>query len=160
MALSDSDEEAPEGGYYVHEVDPRQYQSELLRSKSNNSRTSVERELQSQQQQLSPPTTGGPSGGFLFRKRSASKSSDQPQALPAKITIVDNPPLQGKEPSEKMSGAGGLFRRRTTPSKRPEPMRPKQKREVVVTGESTDVGAGDGSAIGDGKLGKKAAEAP
>lgn len=110
MIPSDSDEEAPAGGYYVKSRDP----TSLLRGK-----TVTQRRTSKAAENL--PTTGL---GIALAGRPV-KTSDPP-----KIKIVDNPPLQSQTSSPAYQnmeapiagshggGLGGLFRRRTAPTRR------------------------------------------
>lgn len=97
---SDSDDEAPAGGYVVHEGQFDRRHDELVRQKSKTpSATKLE----------------GPPGGWLF----GAKAPKAESTVPTKIVAVDNPPRKGAE--EKASSAGGgLFRRRTAPTRRSE----------------------------------------
>jgi hypothetical protein len=97
MIPSDSDEEAPVGGYYVHQGDP----VSVVRSKTLSAGKSGRRDPGSL------PTTG--LGIAMAARQGTRRVSDNPAAS-AKIIAVDNPPLQ--------TGGSLLSRRRTAPTRR------------------------------------------
>lgn len=94
---SDSDDEAPAGGYVVREGQFDRRHDELVRAG-----------------QKKPARLEGPPGGWLFGDKA-------PRAEGAsKIVAVDNPPRKGVNEGQQQQGGGGLFRRRTAPSRRSE----------------------------------------
>jgi hypothetical protein len=153
MVPSDSDDEAPEGGYYVRSEETRRLQSQqrqlgvgmglgVARSKTVMDRKSsrtvpvVQEYTNPQFQNVTGSPRSGPGGGGLIKaistrrgSRSRVVSNDKPPA----VIVHDNPPLPGPAPS-------GLFRRRTAPTKRnrnkeeEEEIRKKAERAVKMLG--------------------------
>lgn len=143
MIPSDSDDEAPVGGYYVKTEDPTRLQASIGPGGVIRSRTVMDRKspraipivqeyhsdaIEEERKTGSPakasgsPRTGGLRAALSVRRTSRTSrvvSNDKPPAVreaPPGVIIVDNPPLGGG--LEAAPSTSRLFRRRTAPTRR------------------------------------------
>lgn len=152
MVPSDSDDEAPVGGYYIKSEDPRRLQANIGPGGVIRSRTIMDRKspraipivqeyhsdpIEEEHKVGSPAKASARQGGLRaalsVRRTSRSSprvvSTDRPSTAreaPPGVIIVDNPPLAGV--IEGGPGASRLFRRRTAPTRR---HRNKEEDEVL-----------------------------
>jgi hypothetical protein len=96
MVPSDSDDEPPEGGYYVHQGDP----VSVVRSKTLGASRSERRDPGSL-----------PSTGLGIAMATRQKPRTGSENAMSGFVVVDNPPLHG-------GGGSFLTRRRTAPTRR------------------------------------------